>query len=222
MVLGATVFAAVAIGSAVGAERGDRAHVPRSYKAMWSSPRSSSVGHGARPFRRDSRTLDIAVMDGTCFPSAPAEQTDARRRLGQVIVREARDRVTVAVIMRPERPLPAGEACAGVGKDFLYRVRLRHPVGRRAVVSDQVYDAPDTPIIYRALDHSIQGRLERSYLRPAARAECVETPNGVLAMKYDTRHSGDRAVARAAADGAPRAARETVYRACLAGIRARD
>lgn len=220
--IGAMVLVALIVGALVLPHRGDQKGAPLLYKASWTPPQGGRLEPGARAFRRDRRTFDIAVEDGTCFPSEPASRTDPRRRLRQVRVRERQDRVIITVVMRPERRLPAGEGCAGVGRAFLHRVRLAHPVRRRAVVSDDVYDAPDTPIVYRALDRTVQGRLEREYLRPAARSECSGTPSDVLAMKYDTKSSDGRTVAQAAANAAPKAARETVYRACLAGLRGRD
>ncbi len=194
--IGAMVLVALIVGALVLPQQGDQKGAPLLYKASWTPPQGGRLEPGARAFRRDRRTFDIAVEDGTCFPSEPASRTDPRRRLRQVRVRERQDRVIITVVMRPERPLPAGEVCGGVGRAFLHRVRLAHPVRRRAVVSDQVYDAPATPIIYRALDHSIQGRLERRYLRPAARAECVETPE--RRAGDEVRHSPQRRSGRGA------------------------
>jgi hypothetical protein len=131
-----------------------------------------------------------------CLISDGKPEDSIRKRFSHIAIRERRD---IAVIMRPEKR-PEGEGCLGVGGGFDYRVHLPHPVGPRAVVADTVYDAPETPIA------------------PAARDECSETPPEGLQMKYASKRSDRRSLARAAASDAPRGARSAVYRACVDGL----
>jgi hypothetical protein len=186
------------------------------YRADW-GPRYDPSTNRTAPLVRTGRTLDVTVRDGRCLTSDGRPEGSIRGRFSHIAIRERRDAVVIAVIMRPEKR-PDGDACLGVGGDFDYRVHLPHPVGRRAVVADRVYDAPETPIVYPALDPAVQHRLERHYLAPAARYECSETPPEGLQMKYASKRSDRHSLARAAASDVPRGARSTVYRACLEGL----
>lgn len=212
----ATLLGTLGLGVAVKGD-GTPQTPPGPYKADWGPQYDRATNRVARLSRR-GRTVEISVNDGTCVTEEARAHDSIRKRLSHVVVRQRRDRVVIAVIMRPERH-PAGGLCLGVGGGFDYRVHLDRPVGRRAVVADKVYEAGDTPIVYPALDAAVQHRLQRRYAGPPARDECATTPRGVLQMKYEGKSTDRLELARASAAFAPRAVRSTIYRACLQGFR---
>lgn len=100
--------------------------VPRFEVAAWRLPRN---------FRPSSSSTTVAgrLETGTCYPG-PGAVKRARRRLHRVSVRRSHRRVGVLILLRPERPLPRGHACAGVGVVVPVRIRLRGRLGRRSLV----------------------------------------------------------------------------------------
>jgi hypothetical protein len=88
---------------------------------------------------------------------------------------------------------PSVEACSSLGLQdtiqsisFDYTVRLRHPIGRRAVIdAGTPYDGV-TPIIYPSARPWVQHRLERRYATRESLEECRDTPADILAEKYST------------------------------------
>lgn len=197
---------------------GDDSPVPaaKDYKAMWEKPRK--FPRPAPPFNRSRRSLDVAVVDGTCHPG-PNSQRSIRRRFKGVRVKDRSDAVVITVVMRPEKRGSDDEICAGVGGGFNYRVRLKRPVGRRAVIGDFEREWGQKQTVYPSLDQRTQRRLERETLVPGAHEECKETPPGVLAEKYGGADDNAVKLVRLATDGVPRHARQAAYRACLRGLR---
>lgn len=108
--------------------------------------------------------VPIEVQTGTCFPKGDKSSDVARRRLRRVMVRETRQAVFIGVLMRPERRPPGG-FCKGVGILFVHYVRLRSPVGGRAVIDTEHHYDPSEPVIYRALDPRTNAALAQHYHR---------------------------------------------------------
>jgi hypothetical protein len=191
------------------------------YTPDWGTP-DVYPGRPVPRFLRSRRWLVIQVNEGICVhekgPREPAPVT----RFHHVRVRETSNAVYIAVFMRPGRPEPGG-VCAGIGMSFLRRVQLRSPVRRRAVIDGGVRIDALTPIIYPALDRSIETRLERALAVRWARQTCS---HGTLEqLQKDWVGGGSpspQEIAATATDPAPPAARGPAYQACLHALRNRN
>jgi hypothetical protein len=115
------------------------------YVEPWFAPTFHATLHPPR-LSRASRSLVIEVQSGRCVN---VRDVDAPRRLHHIAVRETRAAIYITVFMRPERQARGG-LCAGVAQYFLRRVRLRSPVGRRAVIDGRHYYRR-THVVYPAL-----------------------------------------------------------------------
>lgn len=112
------------------------------------------------PLRPAARSLALIVQTGTCtFPPAPVA-----RRIDRVVVSWRPHRLLLTVLLHPERPVPSGTVCAGVGLVFELHARLAHALGDRRI-DDAVY-FPPRPAITR--DRSYLGAAQRPAIRRAA------------------------------------------------------
>lgn len=101
----------------------------------------------AVPARPRARELKLSIRTGTCYRDPDAEQR-AIDRVSAVRVNRRRSHLGLLALLRPERPLPAGEACAGYDLSVVRQVHLARPLGRLRVVDDAT--APPTPLTKKA------------------------------------------------------------------------
>lgn len=180
------------------------------YAARWEAPSRDLLPGDPPRLVRSSRSVVIEVEDGVCVGARDAPPP---RRVHHIAVRETPSAVYIAVFMRPRRRPPGGW-CAGVGEDFLRRVTLRAPVGRRAIVNAGLPDHDANPIVYPSLDPQVQHALERSYGARWAHNTCRANPHE-LAGQYAAQGPSAEAIANSVADNVAPAARASAHRACL-------
>jgi hypothetical protein len=91
---------------------------------LWNPPRLTAR----------SRTIRVTLFGGGCV-------RDPLRRLRRIEVRETRHTVTVLVLLRRVRPPPPGVSCPSDQIIGFKKVRLRHPLGRRAIRDARTFPA---------------------------------------------------------------------------------
>ena len=139
------VLAAVLLGCGGGDSRPE----PRLYRTTFEL--GPGIPAEARPPSRSSSYLDLIVEDGTCGGADPED------RLERVDIRNDVDALIVTVWMKDLRP---GEVCAGVGRDFVHRVKLPEPVRARAIIDAGFSDGEPW-----AVELEPRGRAARGELR---------------------------------------------------------
>ena len=147
---------------------GAKRTVPSTYVVAFEPP-DSLVSRASAPARR-SRTIVLTVDDGTCFPGTPPSKVASR--LDHVSVRESSYAAVVTIFMRPEREPPkqadGKRWCNGVGVLFRHVIRLRRPLGDRALV-DGGFPGPTAPrptIVVPASDKQLERVAEARFGAP--------------------------------------------------------